>query len=122
MRVWSLGEVESRFVEILWAHQPVSTRELIGICEKELNWKRTTTYTVLKKMCDRGLFVLEEGIVSQKVTREEFYTRQSQRFVEEAFGGSLPAFVLSFAAGRELSPEESALLKKLMSAKGEDHE
>ena len=117
-----LGAVESKFADIVWENQHISTKDLVQKCEKELNWKRTTTYTVLKKMCDRGLFVLEEGIVSQKVTREEFYTRQSQRFVEEAFGGSLPAFVLSFAAGRELSPEESALLKKLMSAKGEDHE
>ncbi|MBQ9131576.1 MAG: BlaI/MecI/CopY family transcriptional regulator [Clostridia bacterium] len=117
MRVWSLGEVESRFVEIVWAHQPVSTRELIAVCEKELNWKRTTTYTVLKKMCDRGLFALENGVVSQKITREEFFAQQSQRFVEEAFGGSLPAFVLAFAEGKSLTPEERALLESLLSRK-----
>ena len=117
MRVWSLGEIESHFVEIVWAHQPVSTRELIALCEKELNWKRTTTYTVLKKMCDRGLFTLENGVVSQKVTREEFFARQSQQFVEEAFGGSLPAFVLAFAAGKPLTAEECALLERLMSRK-----
>ena len=120
MRVWSLGEVESHFVNIVWAHQPLSTRELIGICEKELNWKRTTTYTVLKKMCDRGLFVLENGVVSQKITREAFFAQQSQRFVEEAFGGSLPAFVLSFAEGKNLTEEERALLMKLISQKEED--
>ena len=72
MRVWSLGEIESHFVEIVWAHQPVSTRELIALCEKELNWKRTTTYTVLKKMCDRGLFTLENGVVSQRSRGRNF--------------------------------------------------
>ena len=121
MRVWSLGEVESRFVEIVWAHQPVSTRDLVALCEEELNWKRTTTYTVLKKMCDRGLFVLEGGTVSEKMTREEFYGQQSRRFVEEAFGGSLPAFVLAFAEGKALTPEEQALLKKMLGQEEKPH-
>ena len=121
MRVWSLGEVESRFVEIVWAHQPVSTRDLVALCEGELNWKRTTTYTVLKKMCDRGLFVLEGGVVSEKMTREEFYAQQSRRFVEEAFGGSLPAFVLAFAEGKSLTPEEQALLKKMLGQEEKPH-
>ena len=122
MRVWALGEVESRFVEIVWAHQPLSSRELIAICEKELNWKRTTTYTVLKKMCDRGLFILKDGMVSQKITREAFYAQQSRRFVEEAFGGSLPAFVLAFTAGKNLNAEEQALLEKMFETKENSHE
>ena len=122
MRVWSLGEVESRFVKIVWAHQPVSTRDLVALCEEELNWKRTTTYTVLKKMCDRGLFVLEGGTVSEKMTREEFYGQQSRRFVEEAFGGSLPAFVLAFAEGKSMTPEEQALLKNMLAREEDSHD
>ena len=85
------GEIEARFADIVWEKASLTTRELIAICEKELNWKRTTTYTVLKKFCERGIFKTEDSIVSALVTREYYYTVQSEIFLKEAFSGSLPA-------------------------------
>ena len=115
-------ESEYRFCLILWEREPIASAELARLCNERLGWSRTTTYTVLKKMCDRGLFVLEGGTVSEKMTREEFYGQQSRRFVEEAFGGSLPAFVLAFAEGKSMTPEEQALLKNMLAREEDSHD
>ena len=106
-----LGVVESRFADIVWAHAPMTTRELTQLCEKELNWKRTTTYTVLKKLCDRGIFHMEKMKVTVLITKQEFSSMQSQQFVEENFHGSLPAFIAAFTAGRMPSAEEMEQIK-----------
>ena len=82
-----LGAVESHFADIVWEHAPLTTRELTVLCEKELNWKRTTTYTVLKKMCNRGIFRAENSVVSVLISKEEFSSIQSEQFVEENFRG-----------------------------------
>ena len=92
-----LGMVEARFADIVWQNAPLSTKELVLICQNELNWKRTTTYTVLKKLCERGIFKTEDSKVSVLITRDNFYAMQSERFVEDTFGGSLPAFIAAFA-------------------------
>lgn len=115
-----LGVVEARFADIVWQHQPLSTKELVAICQKELNWKRTTTYTVLKKLCERGIFVTENSIVSARLSREEFYAIQSERFVEETFDGSLPAFIAAFASRKKPSAKELEEIRRLMDAFGED--
>ena len=109
-----LGPVESRFADLIWARAPVSTTELIALAKSELEWKRTTTYTVLKRLCERGIFELTEGIVTAEVSREEFYARQSRDYVQEAFDGSLPAFVAAFSRSRKLKPEEIEALQKLI--------
>ena len=109
-----LGPVESRFADLIWAGAPVSTTELIALAKAELDWKRTTTYTVLKRLCDRGLFELKDGIVTAKLSRAEFYERQSRDYVQEAFDGSLPAFVAAFSRSRKLKPEEIEALQKLI--------
>ena len=101
-----LGLVEGRFADIVWQNAPLSTKNLVALCEKELTWKRTTTYTVLKKLCERGLFCTENGEVSVLVTREAFYAAQSEKFVEDTFGGSLPAFIAAFTSRKALSEEE----------------
>ena len=88
-----LGAVESQFADIIWENAPLSSRDLVKLCQQQLEWKKSTTYTVLKKLCDRGIFQNEDGIVTPLVTRQEFHARQSQRFVEETFQGSLPAFI-----------------------------
>ena len=106
MEELKLGMVEARFADIVWANAPMSTRELVKLCEKELNWKRTTTYTVLKKLCDRGIFLTEDSLVSVLISREDFYAMQSERFVEETFDGSLPAFIAAFASRKSLSKSE----------------
>ena len=111
-----LGAAERRFAEIVWANAPMTTRQLVALCADALDWKRTTTYTVLKRLCERGLFETADGVVTVLVTREEFDTAQSELFVSERFGGSLPAFVAAFTAGKKLKPEEVAELKALIDA------
>ncbi len=106
MSDYKLGAVEARFADIVWEHAPLPSGELVKLCEAALKWKKPTTYTVLRKLCTRGLFRNENGIVSAVLTREEFYTRQSHEFVEESFDGSLPAFFAAFTAGKALSPQE----------------
>ena len=114
MEKTKLGPVESRFADLIWARAPVSTTELIALAKAELEWKRTTTYTVLKRLCERGIFALTEGIVTAEVSREEFYARQSRDYVQEAFDGSMPAFVAAFSRRRKLKPEEIEALQKLI--------
>ena len=111
---WGAGE--RRFAEIVWASAPVTTRQLVALCSDALDWKRTTTYTVLKRLCERGLFETTDGMVTALVTQEAFDTAQSEQFVSERFGGSLPAFVAAFTAGKKLKPEEVAELKALIDA------
>ena len=93
-----LGLVESHFADIVWKNEPIHSRQLTEICEQELNWKRTTTYTVLKKLCNRGIFQNLDGIVSSLISKDEFYAIQSEKFVEETFEGSLPAFFNAFSS------------------------
>ena len=111
---YTLGAVESQFADIVWAHAPLSTAALVKLCEEALHWKRTTTYTVLKRLCEGGLFDLTEGTVTAVISREEFYERQSREYVQTAFDGSLPAFVAAFSRSRKLSPGEIEALQKLI--------
>lgn len=109
-----LGVVETRFAELIWAHEPLSSGELVKLCARELEWKKSTTYTVLKKLCDRGLFQNQDGIVTSIVSRQEFQSRQSRRFVEDTFSGSLPAFIAAFAEGGELSDRELLEIRRMI--------
>lgn len=114
MAEWKLGVVESRFADIIWQNQPMTTKELVKLCEQQLDWKRTTTYTVLKRLIDRGLFRNEEGVVTACLSREEFYARQSEQFVEESFSGSLPLFLAAFTARKGLTAAEVAEIRRLI--------
>ena len=115
-----LGAVEARFADIVWANAPLSTRQLVALCEKELNWKRTTTYTVLKKLCERGLFQTENSNVSVLIERDDFYAMQSEKFVEDTFGGSLPAFIAAFASRKKPSEDEIAELRRMIENFGKE--
>ncbi|MDO4170850.1 MAG: BlaI/MecI/CopY family transcriptional regulator [Lachnospiraceae bacterium] len=119
MKELKLGVVESRFADIIWENEPLSSRELVELCEKELKWKRTTTYTVLKKLCDRGIFQNIKGSVSSKMSKEEFYAVQSEQFVEHTFDGSLPAFLAAFTSRKKLSAEEIDEIRKMIDDYGE---
>ena len=114
MNEMKLGVVETRFADIVWEKQPLSTKELVSICEKELNWKRTTTYTVLKKLCERGIFKTENSIVSTIIPKEEFYAIQSEKFVDETFKGSLPAFIAAFSTRKTLTSDEINEIKEMI--------
>ena len=103
---YKLGEIESIFADIIWNHEPLTSRRLAELAEEKLKWKRTTTYTVLKRLCDRGLFQNAGGTVSSLVSRQEFYARQSEKFVDDTFSGSLPAFLAAFSSRKKLSEDE----------------
>ena len=114
MAEYKLGEIEAIFADIIWSNEPVSSRRLTELAEERLNWKRTTTYTILKRLCDRGLFQNVGGQVTSLVSREEFYARQSEQFVEQNFQGSLPAFLAAFGSRKQLSPGEIAEIQSLI--------
>lgn len=109
-----LGVVESRFADIIWRHEPLPSRELVALCQAELNWKKPTTYTVLRKLCERGIFQNVDGTVSSVISREEFYAMQSEKFIAEAFQGSLPAFLAAFASRKPLSEQETAEIRRMI--------
>lgn len=114
MEEMKLGTVEGHFADIVWQNEPLTTKELVALCEKELKWKRTTTYTVLKKLCERGIFKTENSTVTALISRDEFYSIQSERFVEETFKGSLPAFLAAFTSRKKLSAKEVIELRRLV--------
>ena len=109
-----MGVIESRFADIIWQNEPAATTELVKLSEKELNWKKTTTYTVLKRLCDKGIFRNDKGTVTSLISKNEFYSVQSEKFVDETFGGSLPAFLAAFTSRKSLSREEVDELRKMV--------
>lgn len=118
MEDFRLGVVETRFAELIWAHEPLTSGELVKLCAKELEWKKSTTYTVLKKLCDRGIFQNQDGVVTSILSQKEFQSRQSRRFVEDTFSGSLPAFIAAFAEGGELSDQELLEIRRMIDSYG----
>lgn len=113
----TIGEIEGRFADIIWERAPVSSTELVKIAAQEFSWARTTTHTVIRKLCDKGLFERgERGIVTVVIPREEFYARQGKQLVNTGYGGSLPLFVAGFVKNRKLTKQEVdeiiGLLKK----------
>ncbi len=114
-----LGVVESRFADIVWQNEPLPSGELVKLCEKELSWKKPTTYTVLRKLCERGIFQNRDGIVTSLISRQEFYGIQGEKLVVEAFDGSLPAFIAAFTRRKALSLEEIAEIRRMIDAHGE---
>ena len=109
-----LGVSECRFADIIWEHEPVTSTELVKLANQELEWKRTTTHTVIRRLCDKGLFVNENGVVKSLIKKEQFYSLQSHKYVENSFGGSLPAFVAAFTTGHKITIDEAEALKKLI--------
>ena len=109
-----MGLLESKFADFIWNNEPMTSRQLVQMAEKELSWKSTTSYTVLKRLCDRGIFQNQGGTVTSLISREEFYALQSERFVEETFDGSLPAFLAAFGSRKKMSDAEIEDLKKII--------
>ena len=111
-----LGAVQERFADIVWANEPVSSGELVKICELELSWKKPTTYTVLRKLCEKGLLQNEGGVVSSRISREDFYSAKSEQIVKDSYKGSLPAFIAAFISRKELSEDEAAEIRRMIDA------
>lgn len=114
MKNIELGEVQAAFADIIWEHEPVGSGELVKICEQELGWKKPTTYTVLRKLCEKGLFKNENGIVSSVISRNEFNASKSEKFVEDTFDGSLPAFIAAFISRKKISAKEADEIQKMI--------
>lgn len=114
MAEMELGAVQARFADLIWQHEPVTSGELVRICERELLWKKPTTYTVLRKLCEKGLFQNRDGIVTSLLSREAFYSARSEQFVEETFDGSLPAFVAAFLSRKALSAGEAEEIQRMI--------
>lgn len=114
MEEYKLGAVESRFAEIIWCKEPLTSRELVEHCHRELEWKKSTTYTVLKKLCDKGIFQNQEGTVTSLVTKSEYFAMQSEKFVDETFSGSLPAFLAAFTKRKQLTSDEIPQIRAMI--------
>jgi len=109
-----LGTIESRFANMIWEKEPIPSGELVKLCADQLQWKKSTTYTVLRKLCDRGLFQNQDGVVTSLISRQDFHARQSEQIVNETFEGSLPAFVAAFTRRQTLSDQDIAELQHLI--------
>jgi len=114
MPEYKLGEIESRFADIIWTNEPLSSRRLAELAEAELGWKESTSYTILKRLCERGLFQNVKRTVTSLVSKEEFYALQSEKFVEDTFDGSLPAFLAAFAGRKKYTDEEVDKMKQIL--------
>jgi predicted transcriptional regulator len=114
MPEYKLGEIETRFAELIWANAPVPSGELVKLAEKELGWKKSTTYTVLRRLCEKGIFVNANGAVAPLVQKAELYAAQSEEFVQENFAGSLPAFLTAFTSRKKLTEEEIAAIVRII--------
>lgn len=106
MKNLQMGSAESSFADIIWLNEPISSSELAKISEQKLKWKKTTSFTVLKRLCNKGIFKNEKGIVTSLISRSDFYSMHSNNYVEENFNGSLPAFLAAFTARKSLSKKE----------------
>ena len=120
MTDYILGAVESRFADIVWTHAPITTAELVKRCADDLSWKRTTTYTVLKKLCEHGFFRLEDGVVTVVTTKEEYDADRSEKYIAESFSGSLPAFIAAFTKKKPLTEEEIAEIRAMIDGAGRE--
>ena len=111
---FELGAVQERFADIVWANEPVTSGELVKLCERELKWKKPTTYTVLRKLCEKGLLQNEGGIVTVLISREDFYSSKSEQIVRDSYKGSLPAFVAAFISRQAISEEEANEIQQMI--------
>ena len=114
MNIPKIPEGEYRFCLIMWEHEPVSSLELVKLCQEKLAWKRTTTYTVIKRLGERGVLKLENGIVTSLISKEDVEKAEIETFVESKFGGSLPAFVAAFTKHQDLSDSDLDEVQKMI--------
>lgn len=109
-----MGTAEAKFADLIWHNEPITSGQLAKLSAVELNWKKTTSFTVLKRLCERGLFQNDGGTVTSLLSRDEYYAHHSRQYVEETFGGSLPAFLAAFGTKKKLSDKELDELQKVI--------
>jgi BlaI family penicillinase repressor len=116
MEKYMLCESDYRFMSVVWENEPVSSGALVVLCAKKLGWKKSTTYTVLRKLCEKRLLKNDSSVVTSLAPRDEVRASESAYFVDRTFGGSLPGFLTSFLGGRTISEREAEELKRLIDA------
>ena len=119
MQEIQLGVIEARYADMIWEREPVTSSELVKLTAVEFNWKRTTAHNVLRRLCDKGLFRNDNGTVTSVISREEFYSLQSRKYVEDSFDGSLPAFIAAFTKGKPLTAEETEEIRRIIDGRRE---
>ena len=122
MNQTQLGEMERRFADLIWENAPIASGELVRLCEEAFGWKKSTTYTMLKRLCQRGLFENNGGQVTVQMSREDFLALQGENFLQESFGGSLPHFFAAFTRRNKLSHEEIEQLRQMIENYDEQEE
>lgn len=120
MEQYKLGEMEQKFADLIWEKEPISSGELTKLCEGEFQWKRTTTYTMLKRLCQRGIFQNVKGTVTALMSKTEFHTAQGEEFLKESFKGSLPQFLAAFTRRNKLTKKEIDEIQHLIDEYKED--
>ena len=114
MEKYKLFDAEYKFVSIIWDNEPINSTELVKLCADKLGWKKSTTYTVLKKLCERGILQNVDATVTALVKREDVQRYESRAVLERTFDGSLPKFLTAFLSGRKLSEQEAEELKRII--------
>lgn len=114
METPKIFESEYRFCRILWEHEPIKSKELVKLCQEQLGWKPTTTYTVIKRLCDKGCLKNEATIVSSLVPRETVQQADGQEVLARSFGGSLPDFLAAFLRSGDLSDQDADAIEKML--------
>ncbi len=114
MGEYKLGEIETRFAQIIWDNEPLSSGELVKLANELLSWNKSTTYTILRRLSQKGIFKNENGVVASLIRKDEFMSLQSEQFVEETFSGSLPSFLAAFSMRKKLSDSEFDELQKFI--------
>ena len=122
MEKYKLGDMEQKFADLIWENEPISSRRLTELCEKAFSWKRTTTYTMLKRLCDREIFQNDSGTVTSLMSKSEFGAAQGEQFLTETFDGSLPRFLAAFTRRKKLSEKEIKEIQKLIDDHREVHQ
>lgn len=114
MNTPKIFESEYKFCLILWENEPIKSGELVKLCKEQLGWKSTTTYTVIKRLSERGVLVNENSVVRSLVSQDEVQRAEIDEMVEKTFGGSLPAFVAAFTKRRDLSDDEIDAIQRMI--------
>lgn len=120
MKNYKLGDMELEFANLIWENEPISSGGLVQLCEQKFSWKKSTTYTMLKRLCDKGVFQNNSGNVVSVLSKQEWFTKQSEGFVEETFDGSLPQFLVAFTRRKKLSKQEIAEIQKIIDQNAEE--
>ena len=121
MSAINLGEMESRFAEIIWENPDIPSGELVKLCAEQLDWKKSTTYTMLRRLCEKGIFINDNGTVRCLISKEQLAAMKSEELLKESFGGSLPRFFAAFADRKKINSKELDEIQQMIDSYRKDN-